>query len=193
MNGRQKIWVGGELVALYHKPQAVADGASSTSTICIDLRATDLDDALTYIKAACISIAQKVDAGEAPPRKESDDGNGGWVRPEEVGLFKHVDPEEVRREAQHQAEFAAEMEPSRQLHEEGHLARDAVEKAVLLEQLEQPAAEKAKEKPKEAKDWTCKYTGCNVKYPDATSSGEPAGSITNSKTPPSGMSFEKHR
>jgi hypothetical protein len=41
MNGRQKIWVGGELVALYHKPQAVADGASSTSTICIDLRATD--------------------------------------------------------------------------------------------------------------------------------------------------------
>jgi hypothetical protein len=135
--------VGGELLALYHKPQAVADGASSTSTICIDLRATDLDDALTYIKAACNSIAQKVADDKAPPRKKPDDGNGGWVRPEEVGLFKHVDPEEVRREAQHQAEFAAEMEPSRQLHEEGHLARDAVEKAVLLEQLEQPAAKKA--------------------------------------------------
>ena len=87
MNGRQKIWVGGELVALYHKPQAVADGASSTSTICIDLRATDLDDAMTYIKAACISIAQKVDAGEAPPRKKPDDGDDGWLRPKEVGLF----------------------------------------------------------------------------------------------------------
>jgi hypothetical protein len=37
MNGRQKIWVGGELVALFHKPQAVANGVSSTSTICIDL------------------------------------------------------------------------------------------------------------------------------------------------------------
>jgi hypothetical protein len=32
--------VGSELVALFHKPQAVANGASSTSTICIDLRAT---------------------------------------------------------------------------------------------------------------------------------------------------------
>jgi hypothetical protein len=58
MNGRQKTWVGGELLALYHKPQAVADGASSASTICIDLRATDLDDAMSYIKEACISIAQ---------------------------------------------------------------------------------------------------------------------------------------
>ena len=159
MNGRQKIWVAGELLALYHKPQAVADGDSSTSTICIDLRATDLDDALTYIKAACNSIAQKVADGEAPPRKESDDGNGGWVRPKEVGLFKHVDPEEVRREAEREAAFEARMEPSRELHEEGLLVRDAVEKAVLLEQLEQPAAEKAKEaeeKAKEAKESTCR-------------------------------------
>jgi hypothetical protein len=82
-NGRQKTWVGGELVALYHKPQAVADGASSTSTICIDLRATNLEDAMSYIKAACISIAQNVAAGEAPPRKEPDDGDGDWLRPKE--------------------------------------------------------------------------------------------------------------
>jgi hypothetical protein len=96
MNGRQKIWVGGELVALYHKPQAVADGASSTSTICIDLRATDLDDAMQYIKAACISIAQKVDDGEAPPRKAPDDVDGGWLRPKEVGLFKEAPVSDTR-------------------------------------------------------------------------------------------------
>jgi hypothetical protein len=140
INGRQKIWVGDELVALYHKPHAVADGASSTSTICIDLRATDLDDAMSYIKEACISIAQKVADGEAPPRKESDDGNGGWVRPEEVGLFRHVDPVYG---AQHQAKFAADMSTVRLEHEEGLLVRDAVEAAGLLEQLEQPAAKKA--------------------------------------------------
>jgi hypothetical protein len=52
------------------------------------LRATDLDDAMTYIKAACISIAQKVGAGEAPPRKKPDDGDDGWLRPKEVGMFK---------------------------------------------------------------------------------------------------------
>jgi hypothetical protein len=45
INRGQKAWVGGELVAIFHKPQAVANGASlrlwSTSTICIDLQATD--------------------------------------------------------------------------------------------------------------------------------------------------------
>jgi hypothetical protein len=152
------MWVAGELVALYHKPQAVADGASSTSTICIDLRATDLDDAMTYIKAACNTIAQKVDAREAPPRKESDDGNGDWVRPKEVGLFKHVDPEEVRREAQHLAEFAAEMTPSRQLHEEGHLARDAVEAAELIEGLGK-AKKKAKQCDHGRRPSRCKDCG----------------------------------
>jgi hypothetical protein len=47
---------------------------------------------MLYIKAACISIAQKVTDGEAPPRKKPDDGNGGWVRPKEVGLFKEAPP-----------------------------------------------------------------------------------------------------
>jgi hypothetical protein len=43
INGRHNILVGGELVAIFHKPLAVANGASSTSTTCIDLRAaTDL-------------------------------------------------------------------------------------------------------------------------------------------------------
>jgi hypothetical protein len=90
---------------------------------------------MSYIKAACISIAQqKVADGEAPPRKKPDDGDGGWLRPKEVGMFKK-DPEQVRREAQHQAAFEAKMETDRQLHEQGHLAKDALAVAGLLEQL----------------------------------------------------------
>jgi hypothetical protein len=61
--------------------------------------------------------------------------------------------------------FEARMVADRQLLEERHLAEDAVTKAVLMEQLEQPAAEKAKE----AEAFTCK--GCTGKYTDATSSG----------------------
>jgi hypothetical protein len=51
----------------------------------------------------------------------------------------------VRREAQEEARFKADIEPSRQLHEERHLAKDAVEAAVHMEQLEQPTPRKAKE------------------------------------------------
>jgi hypothetical protein len=71
INGRPKIWVGDELVAIFHKPLAVAvaKGASSTSTICIDLRATDLDDAMSCIKEACNSIAEEVTDGKAPEHK----------------------------------------------------------------------------------------------------------------------------
>jgi hypothetical protein len=83
MNGRQKIWVGGELVALFHKPQAVANGASSTSTICIDLRASDLDDAMAYIKKQCNSIAEKVADGQELERKAPGDGVSGWLRPKQ--------------------------------------------------------------------------------------------------------------
>jgi hypothetical protein len=60
------------------------------------------------------------------------------------------------------------MSADRQLQEERHLANDALALAGLLEQLEQPAAEKAKE-AKEAEGFTCKI--CNVPYTDATSSG----------------------
>jgi hypothetical protein len=98
---------------------------------------------MSYIKAACISIAQKVADGEAPPRKKPDDGDGdgGWLRPKEVGLFIK-DPEQVRREAQHQAKFAAEMAPSRELHEAEKVAGDAVEHKLLMELLVQPVGEK---------------------------------------------------
>ena len=41
----------------------------------------------------------KVADGEAPPRKKPDDGDGGWLRPKEVGLFKK-DPERQSKEAE---------------------------------------------------------------------------------------------
>jgi hypothetical protein len=43
---------------------------------------------MAYIKRACNSIAhrQEVADDKAPPRKASDDGDGGWLRPKEVGL-----------------------------------------------------------------------------------------------------------
>jgi hypothetical protein len=44
-------------------------------------------------------------------------------------------PEQVRREAQHEAEFEATMEADRQLLEERHLAKDAVKKAALIGEL----------------------------------------------------------
>jgi hypothetical protein len=127
INGRQKIWVGGELVALFHKPQAVANGTSSASTICIDLRATDLNDAMAYIKQACNSIAQKVADDKVPPRKEPDDGDGSWLRPKEVDLFK-----DNTWNAGGEAAFEAVMGPGRQALEEGHVAQGVVKIAALI-------------------------------------------------------------
>ena len=122
--------MGGELVALFHKPQAVANGTSSASTICIDLRATDLNDAMAYIKQACNSIAQKVADDKVPPRKEPDDGDGSWLRPKEVDLFK-----DNTWNAGGEAAFEAVMGPGRELHEEGRVAKDAEEKAALMEEV----------------------------------------------------------
>ena len=73
------------------------------------------------------------------------------MRPTEVGLFKNVDPEQVRREA----------------HELFHSNLELIEELALIKMLEQPATEKAKE----AEAFTCKYKGCNGKYTDARGSG----------------------
>jgi hypothetical protein len=51
----------------------------------------------------------------------------------EVGLFKKKDPEQVKREEQHQAAFKATMEASRELHEKGKVAEDAVVAELLME------------------------------------------------------------
>jgi hypothetical protein len=53
----------------------------------------------------------------------------------------------VRREAQHEAAFEAAMGASRQLHEEGKVAEDAVKCAALLQQLGQQTEPKQKHKP----------------------------------------------
>jgi hypothetical protein len=76
------------------------------------------------------------------------------------------------KEAKKRAAFEAAIGPGRQLHEEGKLAQGSVEKALLMEQLEQPAAEKereAAEKEKEAQTFTCK--ACTSKYTDGSGSG----------------------
>jgi hypothetical protein len=160
--------VGGELVALFHKPQAVANTALSTSTICIDLRATDLNDAMAYIKQACNSIAQKVADDKAPPRKEPDDGDVGWLRLKEVGLFK-----DNTWNAGGEAAFEAAMGTGRQALEKERVAQGAVEKACSWSmQLEHPAAEKereAAEKAKDAQTFMCKT--CTRKYTDGSGSG----------------------
>jgi hypothetical protein len=53
--------------------------------------------------------------------------------------------ERAKEKEAKRADFEAAMGPGRQLLEEGHLAKDAVVAAALMESLEQPAAEKAKE------------------------------------------------
>jgi hypothetical protein len=121
--------------------------------------ATSLVDATTYMQVAFESEAFA--AAKSPWLNE-------WLTPpltKRLGFLEKKDSEQVRREAQHEAVFEAAMEPSRQLHKEGHLAKDAVTKAVLMELLEQPAAEKAKE----AEDLTCR--ACYGKYTDARDSG----------------------
>jgi hypothetical protein len=57
----------------------------------------------------------------------------------------------------------------RETHELFHGKLELIEELALIKQLEQPAAEKAKE-AKEAEGFTCRYKGCNGKYTDATSS-----------------------
>jgi hypothetical protein len=104
---------------------------------------------MAYIKKQCNSIAKEVADGKEPEqRKAPDDDNGSWVRPKEVGLFKHVDP--VYGE-QHQAAFKAAMAAGRELHEKGKVAEDAVVATALIGQLGQKCLEKeAKKRAKEA-------------------------------------------
>jgi hypothetical protein len=86
------------------------------STICIDLRTTDLEhDAMAYIKKACNSIAEEVTDGKAPERRASDDGDGdgGWFSwagcPRRRWASLRALSKYMEREAQHQAAHAASM------------------------------------------------------------------------------------
>jgi hypothetical protein len=98
--------------------------------------------------------------------------NGGWVQgsklnplesltpplTKRLGFAKQKDTELVRREAQHQAEFAAKMAPIRKLHEAEKVAGDAVEHTLLMESLGKPTPRKESEprKAKEAEVFKCR-------------------------------------
>jgi hypothetical protein len=84
-------------------------------------------------------------------------------------FLKQKSPEEMRREAQHQAAFEAAMRHRRELHEADKVAGDAVVQKLLMESLGKPAPRKEREPRKEAEVFTCKF--CNDKYTDARDSG----------------------
>jgi hypothetical protein len=75
------------------------------------------------------------------------------------------------REAQHQANFEADMRHRRELHEAEKVAGDAVEQEPLMESLGEPTPRKEREprKAKEAEDLTRR--ACYGKYTDARDSG----------------------
>jgi hypothetical protein len=120
--------------------------------------------------------------GRGVSSKAADSGNGGWApvlgwKSNPVDKVDHEQAEnqkeERRKEKRERAAFEeakrvafeAEMVADRELHEAKKVAEDAVTKAALMELLEQPAAEKAKE----AGALTCRV--CYGKYTDARDSG----------------------
>jgi hypothetical protein len=106
--------------------------------VVVDVCGTSLADATTYTedafesKAFATAAAPALDQSLTPPLTKR------------FGFAKQKDPEQVRREAQRAEAFEAKMEADRQLLEARHLAKDAVERKLLMELLEQPVAEKAK-------------------------------------------------
>jgi hypothetical protein len=143
-----------------HRLQHHTSPATKPSvSLVVDVCGTSLVDATTYTEDA---FESKPFADADPPSLDKD------LTPpltKRFGFANQKDPEQERREAEEEAAFEAKMSAGRQLHEEGHLAKDALAVAGLLEQLEQPAAEKAKE----AEVFTCK--SCPREYTDATDSG----------------------
>jgi hypothetical protein len=65
-------------------------------------------------------------------------------------FLERKDPEQVMREAEEEAKFAAEMAPSREIHEAEKVAGDAVEQELLMESLGKPTPRKESE-PRKAK------------------------------------------
>jgi hypothetical protein len=140
----------------------------------VDVCAAGLANAKTYMKGA---FESDTFAAADPP----------WINelltpPQRKAypLLEQKDPEQMRKEAQRQEAFEATMAAGRQLHEEGSAVKDAVTKTLLMEQLEQPAAEKeryAAEKVKEAETFTCKI--CTGKYTQKEAACSGSGSKNN--------------
>jgi hypothetical protein len=134
----------GDTFALHRLQHFTSAAKKPSVSLVVDVCGEGLADVATYMEDAFESDAFA--AAPAPALDVSLVAEG--PPPTKANVFlEQKDHEEVRREAEKEAAFEADMEPSRQLHEEGHLAKDAVEAAGLLEQLEQPAAEKAKKAP----------------------------------------------
>jgi hypothetical protein len=135
----------GDTFALHRLQHFTSPAKKPSVSLVVDVCGKSLADVATYTKDAFESVAFA--AAAAPVLDE-------WLTPPltKQGLPLHPypfleqkDPEQVRREAQHQAEFEATMEPSRELHEAEKVAKDAVEHKLLMELLEQPVAEMAKQ------------------------------------------------
>ena len=120
-----------------HRLQHFTSPAPEPSvSLVVDVCGTSLVDATTYMEDAFESVAFA--AAPAPERNE-------LLTPpltKRFGFANQKDPEQVRREAQEEARFKADMAPSRELHEEEKVAGDAVEHKLLMELLVQPVGEK---------------------------------------------------
>jgi hypothetical protein len=119
-------------------------------SLVVDICATSLPDATTYTQSTFESVAF---AAAAAPALDDSLVAEGPPPTKAYAFLEQKDPEQVWREA----------------HELFHGKLELIEELALIKQLEQPAAEKAKE-TKEAEGFTCRYKGCNGKYTDATSS-----------------------
>jgi hypothetical protein len=95
-----------ELVRLQHFTSPAAEPPVS---LVVGVCGAGLADAATYMEGAFESVAL---AASKPPKL-----NDELTPPQRraYAFLEQKDPEQVTREAQHQAEFAAEMAPSRQL------------------------------------------------------------------------------
>lgn len=96
--------------------------------------------------------------------KAADSGNVRWVRGWNAGLFEKVDHKQAEKQKEERkkekeerkkeketkrANFKKTVVPRRQLHEEGHVAKDVVVAAALMEELGQPGEEDAPAAEKE--------------------------------------------
>jgi hypothetical protein len=135
----------GDTFALHRLQHFTSAAKKPSVSLVVDVCATSLPDATTYTKSAFESVAFA--AAAAPVLDE-------WLtspRTKAYPFLEQRDPEQVRRET----------------HELFHSKLELIEELALINMLEQPATEKAKE----AEAFTCKYKGCNGKYTDVTYSG----------------------
>jgi hypothetical protein len=71
LNGQKKFWLNGKLACVYHKPMSAGEtGTAPTATVCIDVKATGIDDATNYLIGLCNQVSETAGKGQAPPRSK---------------------------------------------------------------------------------------------------------------------------